>query len=63
MSDCALAITSAKEWGMQMPRRWLTRFGGCLQHNAESRTEYAEYRQQRARINSMIRTTRNVDND
>jgi len=61
MSDCALAIISAKEWGMQMPRRWLAQFGGCLQHNAESRKEYAEYRQQRAIINSMIRTTRNSD--
>ncbi|HDV8886616.1 TPA: hypothetical protein QIY66_000643 [Raoultella planticola] len=55
MSDCALAIKSAKEWGVRMPRLWIAQFGGCLHHNAASAAEYTEYRHQRQIVKSLVR--------
>jgi len=58
MSDCAMTIEAAKQWGIRMPRRWTSFFGGCAQHNAASAVEYADYRHQRSMITSLLKPLR-----
>lgn len=63
MSDCAMAIEAAKQWGVRMPRRWTSFFGGCAQHNAATVEEWSEYRHQRGIIFSLVKPLRYSDDD